>query len=348
VLAFGINSAWAQYSPAPDIRIYVNNQQIAFPDEVPWIDLSAGRVLVPVRFPTEALGAQVDWGPKNASPEWVTIKDKGTEVKLMIGSRNFTVNHVPKFMDTESFLTPKGRTMVPLRFVSEALGARVEWAKAELAVYITLLTDSTDQFNKELSLPEPPKPWLIPLGWSEEQSVQTLVKVANKRLQMTPVIAEGYTWNMKLRAKLLYSPFPDPNFPGYYFFLLEAEVSRSDKELPQNFQQALKGISFMPFYIKTIDGVFYLDDDYELVPPNERKGIPFQPFYHLAWQLIVRTVIQEEIFSTRGKIPTHFRISSQGTKEFAEITVSSPTYGVVHRYTRTVREDGAVVLTKAE
>jgi len=37
------------------------------------------------------------------------------------------VNGVTKTFDTKSVLTKQYRTMVPLRFISEALGAKVGW-----------------------------------------------------------------------------------------------------------------------------------------------------------------------------------------------------------------------------
>ena len=49
-----------------------------------------------------------------------------TVISLTIGSRAFTVNGASRSMDVEPFIT-ENRTMVPLRFVAEALGADVTW-----------------------------------------------------------------------------------------------------------------------------------------------------------------------------------------------------------------------------
>ncbi|WP_051273725.1 copper amine oxidase N-terminal domain-containing protein [Desulfotruncus alcoholivorax] len=65
----------------------------------------------------------------------VTVKKtRRTNISLIVGQRKATVNGKTETLDAEAVI--KGsRTMVPLRFVSEALGAKVEWKNS--AVYIT-------------------------------------------------------------------------------------------------------------------------------------------------------------------------------------------------------------------
>lgn len=118
----------------PGIKVYVNGNKVSFPDEPPWIDTQAGRVLVPLRFVSEALDARVDW---NAAARTVTVERGEVTVKLVIGQKAVTRNGKAITLDVAPFLTKKGRTLVPLRFVSEALGAKVDWRENERAVYIT-------------------------------------------------------------------------------------------------------------------------------------------------------------------------------------------------------------------
>jgi hypothetical protein len=56
---------------------------------------------------------------------------------MTIGSRRFTVNGIERIMDTVPFVT-NGRTMVPLRFISGALGADVRWVSAARTATIEL------------------------------------------------------------------------------------------------------------------------------------------------------------------------------------------------------------------
>jgi len=44
-----------------EVTIKFNNVKVGFPDAKPYMDTQVGRVLVPVRFGLENLGADVDW-----------------------------------------------------------------------------------------------------------------------------------------------------------------------------------------------------------------------------------------------------------------------------------------------
>jgi len=92
-----------------------------------------GRVLVPLRGVFEALGASVDYDPATMT---VFATRPGTQMQLRIGSNQANVNGQVRILDVPA-QTRFGRTLVPLRFVSEALGAVVNWNDAQRTVYIT-------------------------------------------------------------------------------------------------------------------------------------------------------------------------------------------------------------------
>ncbi|HEX8550084.1 MAG TPA: copper amine oxidase N-terminal domain-containing protein [Abditibacteriaceae bacterium] len=94
---------------------------------------SAGRVLVPLRGVFEALGANVDY---DANTQTVFATSGATQMQLRIGSTQANVNGQTRFLDVPA-QTRFGRTLVPLRFVSESLGATVSWNEAQRTVYIT-------------------------------------------------------------------------------------------------------------------------------------------------------------------------------------------------------------------
>ncbi len=104
------------------VGVLVNGTLMQFPDQEPYID-QAGRTMVPVRFVTEALGAKVDF--KNGTV--IIDKDSTHHIEMKIGENKAIVNSEVKTFDTKSVLTAKQRTMVPLRFLSETLGAKVGW-----------------------------------------------------------------------------------------------------------------------------------------------------------------------------------------------------------------------------
>lgn len=91
-------------------------------DAEPCINAESGRTLVPARFVSEALGAEVDWDSEAGR---VTITDGEKEIILTLGSSAVLVNRAERTIDCAPTTLPPGRTFVPLRFVSENLGAKV-------------------------------------------------------------------------------------------------------------------------------------------------------------------------------------------------------------------------------
>jgi hypothetical protein len=94
-----------------------------------------GTVMVPVRFVVEQLDADVAW---DQATQQVTITDpiSGAVIKLNIGSKQASVNGAIKPLETEAELT-NGSTFVPVRFISESMGAKVNWDQELQMVTIT-------------------------------------------------------------------------------------------------------------------------------------------------------------------------------------------------------------------
>jgi hypothetical protein len=108
--------------------VAVDMNQVIFPDVQPYLDNEIGRVRVPVRFVSEQMGAQVGW---DESTQTVTITREGLQIKLQVDNPIVTVNDHTLTIDAPPKLLPPGRVMVPLRFVSEAFGAAVDWVGTE-------------------------------------------------------------------------------------------------------------------------------------------------------------------------------------------------------------------------
>lgn len=92
-----------------------------------------GNTLVPMRDIFEALGATLNWDP---ATQVVTAQKDQTAVKLAINDTYATVNGQRVLLNQPAILYA-GRTMVPLRFVSEAMGAQVYWNPALQRVSVT-------------------------------------------------------------------------------------------------------------------------------------------------------------------------------------------------------------------
>lgn len=82
-----------------------------------------GRTLVPLRSIFETLEASVEW---NDDTKTVIAKRDDILIKLTIGQRQAYKNDDLIELDVPAKIL-NGRTLVPLRFISESLGAKVEW-----------------------------------------------------------------------------------------------------------------------------------------------------------------------------------------------------------------------------
>jgi len=116
----------AEAAPAPPI--YVNGSQTS----VRAVERNK-RVFVPMRGVFEKLGATVDYSP----PGTVAAKKNGTNLaRLTLGSRAAMVQGSARQLEAAPFKSGS-RIFVPLRFISEAAGAKVAYTSAPRSIHIT-------------------------------------------------------------------------------------------------------------------------------------------------------------------------------------------------------------------
>ncbi|MCK5848940.1 MAG: copper amine oxidase N-terminal domain-containing protein [Caldisericia bacterium] len=111
----------------------VNEKTVAL-DVAPFID--SGRTFVPFRFIGESLGAKVGYTvDASGRVDTVTYSIGTTNIILYIGKREAIVNGSTVYLDVAPKIL-QGRTVIPLRFVTEALGCKVEWDGQKMQVTI--------------------------------------------------------------------------------------------------------------------------------------------------------------------------------------------------------------------
>lgn len=133
-----------------NVRIVIDGEElVASPG--PFIENS--RTLVPIRFISERLGAKVEW---NNEERQVTITKGNNRVMLKIDShlviydgeeRKYGLSDVaPKIVE--------GRTFVPLRLVSNALGVGIQWNSLTRTAYVdsSQVSEISPFFDIKLSL----------------------------------------------------------------------------------------------------------------------------------------------------------------------------------------------------
>lgn len=121
---------------AQDIRVTVDGAMVTMPDVQPV--MMNNRVMVPVRGVFEHMNASVEW---NESTQTVLATHGSHNIRLPINSYTASVDGQNVSLDTPAVIHG-GRTLVPLRFLSESLGASVKWDSVVRQVQITSATSS--------------------------------------------------------------------------------------------------------------------------------------------------------------------------------------------------------------
>lgn len=127
--AYGVIAEAQPGGAAQEVTIKVDGQVVAL-DVKPVI--RDGRTLIPLRGVFEKLGARVDWLP--ASGEAVITRN-GHTVRVTPGSKTAVIDGRTVTMDADAEIV-SGRTLAPLRFLSESMGARVIWLDGARTVEI--------------------------------------------------------------------------------------------------------------------------------------------------------------------------------------------------------------------
>lgn len=128
------------------IILVINHPKAIVNDKEYWIDstnhtitpviLPPGRTFVPIRFISEAFGAEVGW---DGSTQTVRIYLPGKDVRITLQINNKIAkvgNNVVTLDAPPSILN--GRTFVPLRFIAEAFGAQILWDGTKQQITIEL------------------------------------------------------------------------------------------------------------------------------------------------------------------------------------------------------------------
>jgi hypothetical protein len=120
------------------IRLTANTATAMVGDEQRSLDappiIVNGVTFVPLRFIGEALGAEVTWSP---ALQVVFLVKGSSQVQLTVGSKLAIIDgRITQLLEAPRI--QNGRTMVPLRFISEAFGADVTWDQVTKAVTVSL------------------------------------------------------------------------------------------------------------------------------------------------------------------------------------------------------------------
>jgi N-acetylmuramoyl-L-alanine amidase len=120
VMIVTLSAATVSFADAGQIRINLDGVDISC-DSPPVI--TGGRTLVPARAVFEAMSGSVGW---DEATREVTVTVRDVDIKLKIDSTTAYINGTGRQLDVPAKII-KSRTMIPVRFVSEAAGCEVSW-----------------------------------------------------------------------------------------------------------------------------------------------------------------------------------------------------------------------------
>lgn len=163
------------------------------------------RILVPIRSIGNHLGAQVDW---NQQSKEAILKTSNQEVILKLNSPIVTVNGEKKEIPygVPAISVNDSRIMVPLRFVSEVLGCRVDWDQETQTGIITNPVNEITDISVENSLGDKPKIVLNTTGkieYSEDFLIEPdrlIIDVHDSKLNISDksIVGSNGTVNIKV------------------------------------------------------------------------------------------------------------------------------------------------------
>ncbi|WP_088547672.1 copper amine oxidase N-terminal domain-containing protein [Paenibacillus aquistagni] len=134
-------SALSYKSTQRPIEIILDGQKIKFHDSRPVVSTS-GTTYVPIRVVSEQLGAKVTWDARQGK---AVIAKGDSRIELTESSKQAMVNGTIVALDAP-MVVQNGRTLVPLRFVSEALQVEVKFD--DKSYYIFMKSNQYDESAK--------------------------------------------------------------------------------------------------------------------------------------------------------------------------------------------------------
>ena len=186
LLVFPHDSQYAR-AEGREIFVYFEGESLEFEDTKPVI--SNGRTLVPFRKIFETLGFEVDW--IDGDVRKAIGKKDGLTIELTIDSNKAKINGKTVELDVPAQIL-KGRTLVPLRFVSENSGYHVFFAD-EGGTFIIGIGETEESANPGAAKPptstDKAEPYVVkgkvldsqgkPLPWAEVYADNTFLYNSN-------------------------------------------------------------------------------------------------------------------------------------------------------------------------
>ena len=116
--------------------------------------VKGGTILIPLRSMFEQMGATVSYDPGSQT---ATVSKPGAEIKVTVGKPEVMINGESHPLDVPPMIF-QGNVLVPVRVISEAMGAYVLWVPDRQLVVVRYLPATPPPPPPPASAPPPPPP----------------------------------------------------------------------------------------------------------------------------------------------------------------------------------------------
>jgi hypothetical protein len=150
--------------PSGEVPILFNDQHVyTKPDELKANRVLAalvrgGTVLVPLRSMFEQMGATVSWDPASQTAD---VAKPGADVKVTVGKAVVVINGEERPLDVPPEIY-RGSVVVPVRVISEGMGAYVQWVQDKRVVVVRYIAPPPPTPAPPPPPPPTPKPTMKP------------------------------------------------------------------------------------------------------------------------------------------------------------------------------------------
>lgn len=208
-------------------NVSYNNQGAPAPETI------NSRVYVPLRLVSEGLGYNVEWDSKthtvlidSSKSDIKSTANVGSNVQIYINGKQVKLNAANGI----PYFTPNGYTMVPVRLVSEELGANVTWNSSSQSVII-----NTKGSSSEPSTPSTPSNQGQTTAKPKSASEVTLMGSSYCSLEQMQRYLNNVEATVKYNAAVngkTFVPFPK-DIASYYYNISKKYNIRGDVALAQ-------------------------------------------------------------------------------------------------------------------
>jgi hypothetical protein len=224
--------------PSGEIPILFNDRHVyAKPDKLKANRVLAalvrkGVIMVPLRSMFEQTGATVSWDPATKT---VDVSKPGADVKVTLGRPEVVINGESRPLDVPPEMY-KGAVVVPLRVISEGMGAYVQWVSDRRLVVVRYIA-------APIPTPPPPTPPPTPRPTARPTAPPTPTPTPAPTATPEPSHLETYLGADYMLSPKIYNEL-SPGNTGTNSFMVHGATEFNFGSLPMDFEGDARHVQY--------------------------------------------------------------------------------------------------------